>query len=100
MEFEWDEEKRAKVRSERGFDLLDAALIFESLVLTRVDTRTDYGEERLVSTGLVGEECYVVVHTTREHVMRLITAWKGGRCDRAEYQASIAGGNSTDEGSR
>jgi uncharacterized DUF497 family protein len=100
LEFEWDEEKRAKVRQERGFDLFEAALIFEGPVLTRPDERTNYGEERLVSTGYVGEVCYVVVHTTRAGVTRLITAWKGGRRDRAQYQENLAGGNSPDEGSR
>ncbi|MGE0503323.1 MAG: BrnT family toxin [Rhizobiaceae bacterium] len=52
MQFEWDETKRQQVISERGVDILYAALIFEGEVLTRRDDRRDYGEERLIFFGL------------------------------------------------
>ncbi|KQT45084.1 hypothetical protein ASG43_12315 [Aureimonas sp. Leaf454] len=99
MEFEWDETKRLKVIAERRVDILYAAGIFEGVVLTRVDDRNDYGEERLISLGLVGDECFVVVHVSRNDTVRLITAWKGGRNDRAIYQAGIARGDQGEEGS-
>ena len=91
MEFEWDEEKRQQTLKERGIDILYAALIFEGKTLTRIDDRRDYGEERLISLGVVDGEAFIVVHTEREGVIRLITAWKGGRRDRDYYQKSIAG---------
>lgn len=90
MEFEWDEVKRQKVIAERQVDILYAALIFDGPVLTRIDDREDYGEHRLISLGMVDDECFIVVYTEREGVTRLITAWKGGRRDRAEYEKSIA----------
>ena len=98
MQFEWDEAKRQRVIAERGVDRLYAALIFEGPVLTRRDNRRDYGEDRMISLGMVEDECFVVVHTTRDDAVRLITAWKGGRDDRDIYQACIAGGASPDEG--
>ena len=90
MELEWDESKRQLVLRERGLDILYAALIFENDVLTRVDNREDYGEERLISLGLVEGAPFIVVHTKRNEVIRLITAWKGGRSDFARYQEGIA----------
>lgn len=90
MNFEWDEEKRKKVIEERDVDMVYAARIFRGEVLTRVDDRADYGEERLISLGMVDDECFVVVHTEREDTTRLITAWKGGRYERSEYKAGIA----------
>jgi uncharacterized DUF497 family protein len=51
VEFEWDEEKRREILARRGVDLLYAALIFEGEVLTRIDDRRDYGEERGVRSG-------------------------------------------------
>lgn len=71
-------------------DLLYAALIFENEILTRVDDRQDYGEVRFISLGLVEDECFVVVHTPRSDRTRLITAWKGGRDEREQYEAGIA----------
>ena len=98
MDFEWDENKRRQVIDQRGVDVLYAALIFESEVLTRRDDREDYREDRWISLGLVEDECFVVVHTTRNDRIRLITAWKGGRDERAEYEAGIARRHKADEG--
>lgn len=86
MEFEWDEAKREKVLRERGIDFIDAAAIFEGPVFSRPDGR-EYGEDRFVGVGYAGEICIVVVYTQRGDAVRLITAWKGGRNDRAEYDA-------------
>lgn len=90
MEFEWDENKRLQVLSKHGVDILHAAQIFESRVLTKRDHRHDYGEERMISLGIVDGECFVVVHTERDGITRLITAWKGGRSDHDYYKKSIA----------
>jgi uncharacterized protein len=100
MELEWDEAKRAKVIAEHRVDFLYAALMFEGPVLTRIDDRRDYGEVRLISLGMVEGECFIVVHTERDGVMRLITAWKGGRDERSYYEAGIARRDQTDEGKR
>lgn len=97
LEFEWDENKRQEVICRRGVDILYAALIFEGEVLTRVDDRADYGEERLISLGMVEGECFVVVHTERNGVIRLIIAWKGGRHDRSYLEASLARRDQKDE---
>lgn len=98
MEFEWDENKRASNRDKHGVDLVYAALIFEGETLTRIDDRKDYGEVREISVGMVDNECFVVIYTRRNRAIRLISAWKGGRNERSQYQASLARRNSEDEG--
>jgi uncharacterized protein len=100
MHFEYDERKRRQVIAERGVDLLYAALIFEGDVLTRIDDRVEYEEVRMISLGMVGDECFVVVHTQRDGTIRLITAWKGGQRDRARYQAGLARRDQENEGAR
>jgi uncharacterized DUF497 family protein len=100
VEFEWDESKRQQVREKHGIDILYAALIFENHVLTKPDNRADYGEERLISLGIVDDECFVVVHTQRNGSMRLITAWKGGRIEYDQYQAGLARRRQEDGGGR
>ncbi len=89
MQFEWNEEKRREIYEERGIDILEAALIFESPVLTKQDNRHDYGEKRLISLGMVDDEAFIVVHTERDGVTRLITAWKGGKRERETYKQHI-----------
>ncbi len=90
LEFEWDEEKRPAVIREREIDLARVARIFEGPVITDVDDRRDYGEIRPVSLGMVGDEAFYVVHTERDGVTRLITAWSGGEHGKRKYQASVA----------
>ena len=91
MLFEWDETKRQSVFEKHGVDILYAALIFEGDIISKVDDRADYGEIRIISMGMVEDECFVVVHTDRNGTTRLITAWKGGRNELEIYQNSIAG---------
>jgi uncharacterized DUF497 family protein len=90
MEFEWDEDKRLKIVRERGIDLRRVVRIFENPVVSWRDDRRAYGEVRHISIGLVDDECFVVVHTRRRNVIRVITAWKGGKREKARYQASNA----------
>ena len=91
MEFEWDENKRLLALAKHGVNFEKAALIFRGPVFTRPDSRWDYGEERLISIGMVEGECYAVVHTSRGDVVRIISCWKAGRRHRAEYAARFPG---------
>lgn len=88
MEFEWDEDKRLSTLEKHGVDFLDAALIFEGITYSTQDKRNDYGEIRYRTIGYADGVCFVVIHTQRNGVTRLISAWKGSRRDRAKYQAS------------
>ena len=98
MDIGWDEDKRQAVIEKHGVDFLDAVLIFEGPVLTREDTRANYGEDRFISAGLVDGECFVVVHTQRENILRIITAWKGGKRERRKLEESVLGRHPPDEG--
>lgn len=97
MDLEWDEAKRQSNIAKHRVDLLEAALIFEGWIMVSPDSRDGYGEVRYKAIGMVDGECYVVVLTLRHVVKRLISAWKGGRRDRAKYQESISRRNPGDE---
>lgn len=89
MKFEWNDEKRRQNISKHGMDLIYAALIFEGPTLTKIYDRLEYGEERLISLGLVNGTAFVVVQTQRRGHIRLSSAWKGGRKDYEKYQKSF-----------
>jgi uncharacterized protein len=91
VEFEWDEEKRQRNYEKHGVDFLKAALIFEGAILTKRDTRRDYGEERMLSLGLVAGVPYCVAYTQRQGRIRIISAWKGGRKEYDIYQNHFTG---------
>ncbi|WP_149541445.1 BrnT family toxin [Siccirubricoccus phaeus] len=86
MIFEWDPNKNAKNLERHGISFEEASLIFEGPVLSQVDTRNDYGEERIVSIGLIrGVVAVVVVHTDRQGKTRLISARLANRNERSRY---------------
>lgn len=90
MEFEWDQAKnRSNIRKHGiGFEL--AQRIFDGPVLTRLDNRRDYDENRFVSIGAADDVALVVVvHTDREERVRLISARAASRRETLAYYEQI-----------
>lgn len=78
--FEWDEANtRADIRK-HGVSVEIAKRVFDWPLLTSRDRRKDYGEDRFVSIGQVGDEALIVItHTRREARIRLISARPASR---------------------
>ena len=94
MRFEWDPEKSEANLRERGFDFAFASLIFEGSTLEKQDRRRDYGEVRIVATGLADGIALTVAYTDRlddegERVRRIISARRSNRRERKAYQATL-----------
>lgn len=88
--FEWDEAKNQSNIAKHGISFERAQRIFEGPVLSEVDDSLDYGEERVVSLGMVdGIVCLVVVHTDRDDHIRLISARRANRMERNRYEQSL-----------
>jgi len=84
--FEWDPAKRERNLHKHGIDFARAVRIFDGLVLERADRRRDYGENRLVALGEVEGLVLAVVFTTREAMLRIISARKANRNEKAAYR--------------
>lgn len=93
MEFGYDPEKAEKNYENHGVELLEGALIFEGPTLEWLDTRHDYGEDRIIAIGMADDQLLVVVYVKRGDVIRLISTRKGGRRDRRKYEKAISGGD-------
>lgn len=66
MRFEWDAAKSDANLRDRGFDFEFASLIFDGPTLEREDRRRDYGERRVVATGIADGIHLTVVYTDRQ----------------------------------
>ncbi|WP_287079233.1 MULTISPECIES: BrnT family toxin [unclassified Microcystis] len=55
MEFEWDDQKNNINIEKHGIDFNFAKEIFSGVWISKPDNRRDYGEERLIALGLLGE---------------------------------------------
>lgn len=88
MEFEWDPNKAASNLRKHGVRFAEAMTVFEDeAMLTMVDDQSR--EERFVALGLSSlGRILVVVYTTRRERIRIISARKATRNERAEYEAT------------
>ena len=96
MNFEWDEEKRRTNLNNRGLDFADAWEVFEGPMLTALDEREDYGEDRRIGIGLLRGLAVVLVFTERsEDTMRIISLRKALKHERNKYEQAIRNGLET-----
>ncbi len=86
MEFDWDPAKNEANLNKHGISFNEARHIFDGPILTRVDDRQDYGENRAISLGALSRDAVlVVVHTERRDKIRLISARNANRRERTVY---------------
>ena len=89
MEYEWDEAKNRTNFAKHGLRFEDAPLVFSGRCVTFEDDRFDYGEERLITLGLLAGRLVVIAHTPRDEGMRIISMRKGDRREQEIYQKRL-----------
>ncbi len=89
MKFEWDESKNRSNFDKHGVDFNDATEIFNSVRVTTVDKRKDYGEVRKITIGRIGKSICVVVYTEHNETKRIISARKANVRERRKYDEFI-----------
>lgn len=94
VRFEWDAAKSDANLRDRGFDFEFASVIFNGPTLEREDRRKDYGERRVVATGIADGIHLTVVYADRQGseeqiLRRIISAHRSNRRERATYKKAI-----------
>lgn len=89
MKFEWDEAKRRTNYEKHGLDFRDAEKVFQGAVVTVLNSRKEYGEERFISLGRLVDVVVVVVHTARSERTRIISMRKAKFKERQAYEEKI-----------
>lgn len=86
MEFEWDPNKAASNLRKHRVRFAEAVTVFEDdAMLTMPDEELD--QERFVAVGLSSlGRVLVVVYATRGDAIRIISARRATRRERAEYE--------------
>ncbi len=91
MLFDWDPAKNETNLKKHGISFDEARHIFDVPILTRVDDRHEYSENRDISLGSLSlGAVVVVVHTERAGRIRLISARKANRLERKVYHDHLA----------
>ncbi len=87
MKFEWDESKNELNIEKHGLDFADGKEIFQAPMLTALDTRFDYDEDRYVGIGFLKNIIVVVVFTEPEKdTIRFISLRKAVKRERIRYE--------------
>ncbi|MEQ8736575.1 MAG: BrnT family toxin [Rhodospirillaceae bacterium] len=90
MSFEWDADKNRENVTKHGVRFEDAVKIFDGFTVNHLDVRSEYGEDREISIGMIsGVAILVVVHTDRNGVCRIISARPAIKSERRRYEQAI-----------
>ncbi|SRR6266852_7368874 len=88
--FEWDPEKESLNVEKHRFDFTTASQIWDGPLVENVDERRDYGEIRIIATGMVDGCVLVVVYTRRGETRRIISARKANSREKGLFEEEIA----------
>ena len=88
--FEWDPAKEARNVAERGLDFTTASQIWNGPVVEKTDDRRNYGETRIIATGVADGTTLVIVYTWRGQRRRIISARKANSRERQRFQQEVA----------
>ena len=91
FDFEWDENKNNTNWIKHRIDFTDAIQVFfDDQRIVRIDDRHNYGEDRYQVIGMSQERVLFVVYTERsENTVRVISARKANKKERAAYERGI-----------
>ena len=90
MRFEWDEAKNATNTGKQGIDFADAIDIFNHPMLSLIDDRENYNEERWIAIGWMESLVGVVVYTEQQDdAIRVISARKATSSETRQYEAQV-----------
>lgn len=73
MRIEYDPEKNRRNVETRNLQLAAAITVLEAPVRVIQDKRRDYGEDRFIAYGPIGDALHVCVFTLRGEVRRVIS---------------------------
>nr|VFJ61739.1 MAG: hypothetical protein BECKDK2373C_GA0170839_10914 [Candidatus Kentron sp. DK] len=86
MNFTWDEAKRKTNLAKHGFDFADAETVFAGVTYTFNDDRTDYGEERFITLGMLETTVVVIAHTEQDNEIRIISMRKATKREQKRFR--------------
>jgi uncharacterized DUF497 family protein len=91
MKFEWDNTKNEVNIRKHKIDFEDVSQVFDNPMIIRVDDREEYGEERLIGTGILGNVIVVIVFKEiNGKAMRIISARKANKHEQKRFEQEIA----------
>lgn len=92
MRYVYDPAKDRSNQAKHGVSLALAEALFAGPHRSMTDTRFEYGEDRQLAFGLIGDRLFVCVYADREAERRVISLRKANRREVKRY------GDNTEQG--
>ena len=90
MRYSFDRAKQVANLKKHGLDLADAPKVIESgQTVTFEDRRFDYGEDRFVTLGPLGDLLVAIVTAETETHIRTISMPKADRSEQSIYRENL-----------
>jgi uncharacterized DUF497 family protein len=91
MRFTWEPNKNRKNIRNHSIDFNDVPSMFDFPMLTTVDNRKDYGEERWIGIGFLKGIIAVVAYTEDDELeeIRIISARKATKYETIKFKEKI-----------
>lgn len=89
MKITYDPAKRDRTLQDRGLDFEDAPAIFAGATVEIVDTRKEYGEQRIICFGKLAGRVVVVGYTERGDSRHIFSMRKANDREKARLAAFI-----------
>lgn len=85
----YDENKRQTNLKKHNIDLAECAAVFDYPMITKEDTRENYGEQRLQSLGMLGSVVVFMVWVDKVDRPHLISVREATKYEQKYYYANI-----------
>ncbi len=91
MKFSWDKNKNLSNQQIHNIDFNDAVVMFDFPMLTGVDNRCDYGEERWVGIGFLKGIIAVIIYTEDDEkdIIRIISVRKATKNEIKKFKQTL-----------
>jgi uncharacterized protein len=87
--YEWDKAKNRSDFAKHGLDFEDAEQVLTGPCVRFEDSRFNYGEERLITLGLLAGRVVIIAHAQRGEATRIISMRKANRREQKIYQERL-----------
>jgi uncharacterized DUF497 family protein len=85
----YDPNKRAKTLAERGLDFLDAPDVFAGPTSETLDTRKQYGEERILCCGYLHGQMVMIGYTVRGEARHVFSMRKVNEREKRRFAPQL-----------
>ena len=89
MDITYDSSKDLLNMAKHDVSLREAKNLDWETLTERPDTRQNYGEQRFIGYGLIGQRLYCVVFTDRDNQRRIISLRKANDREKIYYETQI-----------